>query len=60
VREDDTAAVVAERMQVYARQTRPLIDYYSAQGKLQDFAVKKGVADVPRMVSEMGIVEGKA
>jgi adenylate kinase len=60
VREDDTAAVVAERMQVYARQTRPLIDYYSAQGKLQDFAVKKGVADVPRMVTEMGIVEGKA
>ena len=57
VREDDTAAVVAERMEVYARQTRPLIDYYSTQGKLQDFAVKKGVADMPRLVQEMGIVD---
>ena len=56
VREDDTAAVVAERMEVYARQTKPLVDYYTAQGKLQDFAVKKGVADMPRLVTEMGIV----
>ena len=57
VREDDTAAVVTQRMEVYARQTRPLIEYYEKQGKLQDFAVKKGVADMPRLVTEMGIVE---
>jgi len=56
VREDDTAAVVAQRMEVYARQTQPLIEYYTKQGKLQDFAVKKGVADMPRLVAEMGIV----
>ena len=55
IREDDNAAVVEERMRVYNAQTSPLIAYYSQQGKLQDFAVKKGVADMPRLVVEMGI-----
>lgn len=54
-RDDDTDAVVRERMQVYTSQTAPLIEFYSKQGKLQDFAVKKGIADMPRLVNEMGI-----
>ena len=53
VREDDTAAVVEERMRVYYEQTAPLIDYYSKQGRLQDFAVQKGVADMPRLIKEL-------
>jgi adenylate kinase len=58
-RDDDTDAVVRERMRVYNSQTAPLINYYSGQKKLQDFAVKKGIQDMPRLVQEMGIKESK-
>ena len=54
-RADDTEEVVRNRMVVYNKQTSPLIAYYSAQAKLQDFAVKKGIDDMPRLVAEMGI-----
>ena len=54
-RADDTEAIVKDRMTVYHKQTAPLIDYYSKQGKLQDFHVKKGVADLPRLQAEMGV-----
>ena len=54
-RADDTEAIVKDRMTVYHKQTSPLIAYYSKQGKLQDFQVKKGVADMPRLQDEMGI-----
>jgi malic enzyme len=50
-----TEAIVKDRMTVYHKQTSPLIAYYSKQGKLQDFQVKKGVADMPRLQDEMGI-----
>ncbi len=33
-REDDTEATVRNRLQVYARQTRPLLDYYRQRGLL--------------------------
>jgi adenylate kinase len=33
-RPDDTETVIRERIQTYERHTRPLIDYYSAQGLL--------------------------
>ena len=56
VRADDTEEVVKSRMVVYHAQTSPLIEYYSKQGKLQDFAVKKGVQDMPRLQKELGIV----
>ncbi len=55
IRADDNEQVVRERMKVYNNQTAPLIDYYCKQGKLQDFAVKKGIDDMPRLVKEMGI-----
>lgn len=54
-RADDTDAVVRDRMLVYAKQTSPLIAYYSAQKKLMDFAVKKGIADLPRLKKDMGL-----
>ena len=41
-RPDDAEAVIRERIQTYERHTRPLIDYYSAQGLL--YAVE-GVAE---------------
>lgn len=55
IREDDNEKVVRERMNVYNAQTSPLIAYYGKQGKLQDFAVKKGIDDLPRLKGEMGI-----
>ena len=54
-RADDTEAIVKDRMVVYHKQTSPLIAYYTKQGKLQDFHVKKGVADLPRLQAEMGV-----
>lgn len=35
-REDDREAVVRERIHLYEQHTRPLVDYYSAQGLLQE------------------------
>lgn len=35
LRDDDAPEVIAERLQVYADETRPLIDYYQRQGLLQ-------------------------
>jgi adenylate kinase len=54
-REDDTEPVVKERLLIYKSQTAPLIEYYGAQRKLQDFDVKKGIDDMPRLIKEMGI-----
>jgi adenylate kinase len=55
IRADDTEAVVGARMKVYHAQTSPLIAYYEKQGKLQNFAVKKGVADLPRLQKELAV-----
>jgi adenylate kinase len=33
-RQDDTEGVISERLAAYERQTRPLVDYYKAQGLL--------------------------
>ncbi len=54
-RADDTEAVVKDRLIIYNRDTSPLIDFYRKQGKLQDFAVKKGLDDTPRLMKELGI-----
>jgi len=35
-REDDTAEVVANRIQVYGRETRPVVEYYRDAGKLRE------------------------
>lgn len=44
--------IVRERFVIYEKQTAPLIDYYSQQKKLQDFDVKKGLDDTPRLFKE--------
>ncbi|MFM1886920.1 MAG: hypothetical protein RL026_2077 [Pseudomonadota bacterium] len=45
-RPDDNEATVANRLKVYAEQTRPLVDYYSAQGLLQVLPASGGVDDI--------------
>lgn len=36
IRDDDKPETVSNRLKVYEKQTRPLLDYYRAQGKLKD------------------------
>lgn len=54
IRDDDKEEIVKERFVIYHKQTAPLIDYYTKQGKLSDFAVKKGLDDTPRLFDFLG------
>jgi adenylate kinase len=45
-RADDQESTIRKRLEVYADQTRPLLDYYRRQGKL---VVVPGVGDVKRI-----------
>jgi len=49
-RDDDTEAIVRDRLQVYHSQTKPLIDYYNAAKILVSFQVLKGLDDTPRLI----------
>ncbi len=52
-RADDKEDVVRERLKVYHAETKPLIEYYTARGILQTFAVKKGVRDTDQLLREL-------
>jgi adenylate kinase len=56
-RKDDTEEVVTHRLGIYEKETRPVLDYYASQSKVLDFAVQKGIKDMPRMRSELGMPE---
>lgn len=45
-RDDDKEETVKSRLEVYEKQTAPLIEYYSAKGLLRDVDGMKDVADV--------------
>lgn len=42
-RDDDKPATIATRLEVYRRQTEPLIAYYREKGLLKDVVVEKGL-----------------
>ena len=49
-RDDDTdAGVVEERLRVYERQTKPVIDLFAERGKLYTFTPFRGVADIGKL-----------
>jgi adenylate kinase len=49
-RDDDTdAGVVEERLRVYEKQTKPVIDLFAERGKLYTFTPYRGVADIEKM-----------
>lgn len=52
-RHDDTETVIKNRIGVYMRQTKPLLDFYreKTSTKVVDFEAKKGIADFPIMRS---------
>jgi adenylate kinase len=52
-REDDRPETVNKRLEVYERQTAPLIDYYRAKGKLIEIDALACVEDVTREIISM-------
>jgi adenylate kinase len=50
-REDDRAETVVERLDVYDRQTRPLVAYYRSAGKLVEIDALASVADVAEQIA---------
>ena len=53
-RSDDTEETIAKRLEVYAAQTEPLVDYYRAQGKLISVAADGSIESVyARMTSAL-------
>jgi adenylate kinase len=55
-RADDTAETVATRLDVYFKQTAPLLEYYNAKGVLRSVNGEAGIDEVYREIS--GILRG--
>jgi adenylate kinase len=56
-RKDDTADVIAERLQVYHKNTRPLVRYYQEQNVYVEVNAEKTVGEI--FGSIIGIVKGR-
>ncbi len=58
-RADDTPEVVARRLEVYHRDTEPLVEYYRARGKLVPLHASRTVdevyAEVQQVIDELGV-----
>ncbi|MDO8886042.1 MAG: adenylate kinase [Candidatus Oleimmundimicrobium sp.] len=52
-RDDDTVETVKNRLEVYRKQTAPLIDYYKDEGILKTINGEKPIADVECSVIEL-------
>jgi adenylate kinase len=48
VREDDRESVIRERLEAYERQTRPLLDYFAANGHA--FLEVEGTSETPQVI----------
>lgn len=53
MRDDDTEEIVTDRLKTYHSVTAPLVKYYDDRGVLIHFPVKKGLADLPKLVADM-------
>jgi adenylate kinase len=51
-RADDNPEVVANRLETYHRQTKPLVDYYKNNGTVYDFDAGKGIDEVKASIFE--------
>jgi adenylate kinase len=58
-RSDDTPEVIAKRLEVYHRDTEPLVEYYRARGKLVPLHASKSVdevfAEVQDVIDQLGV-----
>jgi adenylate kinase len=57
-REDDQPLAVRKRIEVYAEQTAPLVDYYRRQGKLRDVDGEQSIEAVTEVLQ--ALVESRA
>ncbi len=56
IRSDDQPDVVRRRQETYHEQTEPLIDYYTAQGKLKTIDGTQGIRDTEKLaVQALGL-----
>lgn len=56
-RPDDTEEVILNRLGVYERETHPLVEFYEGRGTLVNFAVIKGLGDMPRLMETLDVEE---
>jgi adenylate kinase len=52
-RSDDTAETIGRRLEVYHNQTKPLIDYYRAKGKLRVIDGEQPIEEVTHRIGEI-------
>ncbi|SJK86258.1 adenylate kinase [Babesia microti strain RI] len=52
-RPDDKPDVVKNRVDVYMKSTAPLIKFYSDKGLIEDFEIREGLGDLPRLVERI-------
>ena len=51
VRDDDKESIIKERLEIYKKQTEPILEFYkkNKDTKMIDFEAKKGVQDYPEV-----------
>jgi adenylate kinase len=49
-RSDDTAEVIADRLRVFERETRPLVEHYRSRGVLREVAADLSVDEVTETI----------
>ncbi|KAA0159856.1 hypothetical protein FNF27_04069 [Cafeteria roenbergensis] len=54
-RKDDTEDVVTYRLDVYEQETAPVLGFFEELGRVVNFPVQKGIADMPRMREVLGM-----
>lgn len=59
-RPDDTPQAVKKRLEVYFSETAPLIDYYTAAGKLVEIDGEGGIDKVSRRIMAVTREESRA
>jgi len=50
IRDDDKESIIKDRMEVYNKQTQPILDFYKSmpsETKVVDYEAKRGVEDYP-------------
>jgi adenylate kinase len=56
-RDDDAAETVGKRLDVYEKQTRPLLDWYAEKGLAADIDGNRPVEDVAKEI--MNVIRGR-
>jgi len=56
-RADDNEATIRNRLSVYAKDTEPLIAYYTKKGLLKDVFAEKGISDMVNNFKEIAAVQ---